>query len=170
MEDEGGAEGEESRLKASRRRLNVLQEKRAAYGKGIVATLSQKLTHEFGKGCELSAPSRMIRFSEAFPDFEIVAPLSRQLGWSHFVEIIPMKEGAEGWRIENRRRIPALAAQCNCPGEVRSQNLILGTRQNWEGGEMGGSILCGGRVAGRTMLATWSGRRLRRFGRSGGRS
>ena len=87
-------------------RRDVLQEKRAAYGEEIVATLSHKLTDEFGKGWERSALSRMIRFSEAFPDFEIVATLSQQLGWSHFVEIVPMKDDlqrdfyAEMCRIE----------------------------------------------------------------------
>jgi len=29
----------------------------------------------------------MIRFAEAFPDTQIVASLSPQLSWSHFVEI-----------------------------------------------------------------------------------
>jgi predicted nuclease of restriction endonuclease-like (RecB) superfamily len=87
-------------------RREVLQEKRAAYGEEIVATLSHKLTDEFGRGWERSALSRMIRFSEAFPDFEIVATLSQQLGWSHFVEIVPMKDNlkrdfyAEMCRIE----------------------------------------------------------------------
>jgi hypothetical protein len=34
----------------------------------------------------------MIRFAEVFPDQPIVSTLSRQLGWSHFVEIIPLKD------------------------------------------------------------------------------
>jgi predicted nuclease of restriction endonuclease-like (RecB) superfamily len=34
----------------------------------------------------------MIQFAEVFPDREIVAALSRQLGWSHFVEIIPLDD------------------------------------------------------------------------------
>jgi hypothetical protein len=34
----------------------------------------------------------MIQFAEVFPTLEIVSTLSRQLGWSHFVEIIPLKE------------------------------------------------------------------------------
>jgi hypothetical protein len=34
----------------------------------------------------------MIRFAEAFLDEQIVVTLSRQLGWSHFVEIIPLKD------------------------------------------------------------------------------
>ena len=34
----------------------------------------------------------MIQFAETFPDMEIVATLSRQLSWSHFVEILPLKD------------------------------------------------------------------------------
>ncbi len=35
---------------------------------------------------------RMIQFAEAFPDMEIVVTLSRQLSWSHFVGILPIKD------------------------------------------------------------------------------
>mgnify|MGYP000379149718 CR=1 FL=1 len=34
----------------------------------------------------------MIQFAEAFSDEAIVVTLSRQLGWSHFIAIIPLKE------------------------------------------------------------------------------
>ena len=34
----------------------------------------------------------MMRFSEAFPDAETVSTLSRQLAWSHFLELIYLKE------------------------------------------------------------------------------
>jgi predicted nuclease of restriction endonuclease-like (RecB) superfamily len=34
----------------------------------------------------------MVRFLEAFPQKEIVSTLSAQLSWSHFVEIIPLKD------------------------------------------------------------------------------
>lgn len=33
----------------------------------------------------------MIQFAEEFPDFEIVVPLARQLSWSHFLVLIPIK-------------------------------------------------------------------------------
>lgn len=33
----------------------------------------------------------MIQFSELFPDAEIVVTVSRQLTWSHFLAIIPLK-------------------------------------------------------------------------------
>jgi len=34
---------------------------------------------------------RMLQFVQAFPDRKIVAALQRQLGWSHFKSLIPMK-------------------------------------------------------------------------------
>ena len=85
----------------------VLQNKRAAYGKQIVATLSRQLEGEYGKGYSIPALSRMCTFNEHFSDFEIVATLSQQLSWSHFIEIIPLKSElerefyAQMCRIEN---------------------------------------------------------------------
>lgn len=63
----------------------VLQNKRAAYGKQIVATLSRQLEGEYGKGYSIPALSRMCTFNEHFSDFEIVATASQQLSWSHFL-------------------------------------------------------------------------------------
>jgi len=76
----------------SRIRQDILKEKRADYGKEIVATLSQELTKEYGNGFSYSALTRMVRFAEIFPDTQIVATLSRQLSWSHFKEILPLKK------------------------------------------------------------------------------
>jgi len=76
----------------NRIRQDILKEKRAEYGKGIVATLSQELIKEYGNGFSYSALTRMVRFAEVFPDTQIVATLSRQLSWSHFKEILPFKK------------------------------------------------------------------------------
>jgi len=35
---------------------------------------------------------RMIQFAEVFPEEQIIVTLSRQLGWSHFVAIIPLDD------------------------------------------------------------------------------
>jgi hypothetical protein len=70
------------------RRINqdVLDGKRAAYGEQIVSTLSAQLQQEFGgQGFETRNLRRMMQFAERFPNPEIVATLSRQLSWSHFV-------------------------------------------------------------------------------------
>lgn len=70
----------------------ILGEKRANYGAEIVSTLSRQLEPEFGRGFSNKALRHMIRFAEAFPDPEIVSALSRQLAWSHFKEIIYLKD------------------------------------------------------------------------------
>ena len=73
-------------------RTELLRDKRAEYGEEIVATVSQQLTAEFGNGFSRFSLSRMMQFAEAFPDEKIVATLSQQLGWSHFVELLPLKK------------------------------------------------------------------------------
>ena len=85
---------------------DILKEKRAEFWEQIVVTLSQQLTEEFGEGWSRYNLSRMIRFAECFPKEQIVVTLSRQLGWSHFVAIIPLDDDlkrdfyAEMCRIE----------------------------------------------------------------------
>jgi DUF1016 N-terminal domain len=84
----------------------ILESRRAAYGEEIVSTLSRQLSEEFGNGYSRPNLFRMVRFAEFFPDGEIVSTLSRQLGWSHFVEILQVKDSlqrdfyAEMCRIE----------------------------------------------------------------------
>ena len=70
---------------------DILKHKRATYGDQIVATVARQLTADYGRGFAEKSLRRMIQFADAFPDPEIVAALSRQLSWSHFVEIIPLK-------------------------------------------------------------------------------
>ena len=76
----------------TRIRQDILREKRAGYGEEIVVTLSRQLTAEFGRGYTEKGLRRMIQFAESFPDGEIVAALSRELSWSHFVELIPLED------------------------------------------------------------------------------
>lgn len=73
-------------------REDVLKNERAEYGQEIVQTLSAQLTEEYGAGFTRSSLSRMMRFAEVFPDERIVAALSQQLAWSHFIEIIPLDD------------------------------------------------------------------------------
>ena len=73
----------------------VLKNKRAEYGKQIVVTLSRDLENKFGRSFNEKNLRRMIQFAEKFPDFEIVVTLSRQLSWSHFLAIIPLKTEKE---------------------------------------------------------------------------
>jgi predicted nuclease of restriction endonuclease-like (RecB) superfamily len=86
---------------------DVLQEKRAKYGRNIVAALGRQLETEFGRGFTEKNLWRMVQFAEAFPDEQIVAAVRRQLGWTHFRQLIPIGEPlkrdfyAEMCRIEN---------------------------------------------------------------------
>lgn len=73
-------------------RRDVLKEKRAGYGDEIVSTLSKQLAAEFGNGFSKPNLSRMVNLVETFPDPKIVSALSTQLGWSHFVELLPLKK------------------------------------------------------------------------------
>jgi len=67
-----------------------LRHQRATYGEEIVATVSRQLTVDYGRGFAEKSLRRMIQFAQLFPDPEIVAALSRELSWSHFVELLPI--------------------------------------------------------------------------------
>lgn len=71
---------------------DILKQERAAYGEEIVATLSQQLTAEYGRCFSRYNLARMIQFAEVFPDEQIVATLSQDLSWSHFVQLFPLKD------------------------------------------------------------------------------
>lgn len=62
------------------------------YGKKVVIEISNRLSVDYGSGFNRSAISRMINFYQEFPDYEKVATLSQQLTWSHFIEILPIKD------------------------------------------------------------------------------
>jgi predicted nuclease of restriction endonuclease-like (RecB) superfamily len=76
----------------TRIRQDVLKARRAEYGAEIVAALGRQLEERFGRGFGEKNLRRMVQFAEAFPEAEIVAALRRQLGWSHFKALVPMKD------------------------------------------------------------------------------
>jgi predicted nuclease of restriction endonuclease-like (RecB) superfamily len=69
----------------------ILQNKRAEYGRQIVSSLSLQLENKYGRNFEEKNLRRMMQFADQFTDKEIVVTLSRQLSWSHFLAIIPIK-------------------------------------------------------------------------------
>jgi predicted nuclease of restriction endonuclease-like (RecB) superfamily len=69
-------------------RAEVLQGQRAGYGERIVSALAKKLEAEYGRGFSEKNLRHMLRLAEVFADHQIVSTLSRQLAWSHFLEII----------------------------------------------------------------------------------
>ena len=71
----------------------VLGTKRAEYGKQIVASVAWELQQEYGaKGFDIRNIQRMIQFAGLFPDRKIVSQLATQLSWSHFMEVLPLKD------------------------------------------------------------------------------
>ncbi len=99
---------------------DVLGGERAAHGESIVSTLSRQLTLEHGRSFSSKTLWHMVRFAQAFPDAEIVSTLSRQLSWSHFLDLIYLKDplardfyaqlcSLEGWSVRTlRKRIGSL--------------------------------------------------------------
>lgn len=72
----------------------MLHNKRAQYGKQIVSQVATQLQQEYGrKGFELRNIQRMVQFAISFPDEQIVSQLATQLSWSHFIEVLPIKDG-----------------------------------------------------------------------------
>lgn len=69
----------------------ILKDKRAKYGDEVVRKLAESLSAEYGKGFGHKALLRMIQFYDVFPKVEIVATVTRQLSWSHIIELLPIK-------------------------------------------------------------------------------
>ena len=75
---------------------DVLGYERADYGKQIVATVSRQLQNIYGhKGFDVKSLYRRMQFATLFPYSQIVSTASRQLSWSHFVELLPLKDGLQ---------------------------------------------------------------------------
>jgi predicted nuclease of restriction endonuclease-like (RecB) superfamily len=96
-------------------RREVLGDDRAEYGKQVVERLAAQLGGEYGSGFSRASLFRMMQFAEAFPSGAIVATLSRQLSWSHVVELLTLAEPlrrefytqmcvTEHWSVRTLRR------------------------------------------------------------------
>lgn len=71
----------------------VLNNQRAEYGKQIVAQVARQLQEEYGsKGFDEKSIRRMMQFANLFADEQIVAQAARKLSWSHFIEVLPLKD------------------------------------------------------------------------------
>jgi len=77
------------------KRINdeILKNKRADYGKQIISTLARQLVNEYGNSFTEKNLRRIVQFHQIFPDFQIVVSLIRQLSWTHFIALIPIKNG-----------------------------------------------------------------------------
>ena len=64
-------------------------EDRAKYGDGLIKEYSKRLTKELGKGYSTRSLKNMRRF---YLLFEKGQPLAAQLSWSHYCELLPLKD------------------------------------------------------------------------------
>ncbi|MDY0017619.1 MAG: PDDEXK nuclease domain-containing protein [Candidatus Delongbacteria bacterium] len=93
---------------------DVLGNKRAEYGKKIVVSAARQLSMMYGTSFEEKNLRRMLQFAQIFNDQEIVVSLIRQLSWTHFIALIPLKDPLqrefytqmcriEGWNVKTLR-------------------------------------------------------------------
>ena len=124
----------------------ILNNKRAEYGKQIVATLSRQLVGEYGNNFEEKNLRRIIQFAQLFPDYENVATLWRQLSWSHFKLLLPLKDelqrdfyanlcNVEKWTVETlQQKISSMlferTALSKKPKELIRKELELLKKEN----------------------------------------
>lgn len=73
----------------------LLKGNRAGYGEEIIVSLSRQLVVEYGKSFSEKNLRRMIQFNDVFNDKEIVVSLIRQLSWTHFLALIPLKDNLQ---------------------------------------------------------------------------
>lgn len=84
-----------------------LKGRRAEYGKRVIDNLGKRLAREYGRSFTAKNLHRMVQFYEAFPGEKIVVSLIRQLSWTHFLRLIPLRDAlkrdfyAEMCRLEN---------------------------------------------------------------------
>ena len=64
-------------------------EDRAKYGNALIKEYSERLTNEIGRGYTFSALSRMRQF---YLLSEKIAPVAQQLTWSHYCELLSIKD------------------------------------------------------------------------------
>lgn len=73
-------------------RQEILNEKRAEYGKEIINILSSQLSTEFGNGWSSKQLRHCLRFAEIFQEEQIVSALRRQLSWTHIKTLIYIED------------------------------------------------------------------------------
>lgn len=125
----------------ARIKSDILRDERAEYGKQVLETIGHQLTLEYGRGFDRSALTRMVRFSELYPDWEIVAALRHKLSWTHFKELLPISNevqrnfytemcSIEGWSVRTlqdkmKRMLFERTAIAKKPEDVAEQELKL---------------------------------------------
>ncbi|MCP4132537.1 MAG: DUF1016 domain-containing protein [bacterium] len=129
-------------------KADILNNKRADYGKKVVEQLSLELTKSFGRGFEKTSLTRMIKFYDTFPENSIVVTLSQQFAWSHFVEFIKIEDslkrefyialcGNEGWSVRTLRgRIDSMLFERTALSRKPENTIINDLKKLGKEGEM----------------------------------
>lgn len=98
----------------------VLEGRRADYGEEVLPNLAAQLVRDYGGSFSVKNLRRMVQFAVTFPDEQIVVSLIRQLSWTHFIALIPLKDpfqrdyyaqmaSAECWSVRTlRERIDSM--------------------------------------------------------------
>lgn len=80
------------------KRINadLLDGKRAEYGKQIVSQVATQLQNQYGsRGFQERNIHRMMQFADLFADYKIVSQAATKLSWSHFIELLAIKEALQ---------------------------------------------------------------------------
>ena len=90
----------EAYWKIGQRIVEVEQEGaiKAAYGAGLLTKLSEDLTDKLGSGFSVDNLEKMRRFYLVYPK----SAMSRKLDWSHFVELLKIREDKKRSQIERK--------------------------------------------------------------------
>jgi len=75
-----------------RLREDILNSGRSVYGEKIIELVAHDLTNAYGRGFSEKSLRHMVRFADTYEDETIVSTLSRQLSWSHFLDLIYIDE------------------------------------------------------------------------------
>lgn len=120
-------------------RSQVLDGRRGAYGKEVLPTLAVQLVKDYGGSFAEQNLRRMVQFAATFPDERILVSLIRELSWTHFIALMPLKDplqrdyyaqmaSAERWSVRTlRERIDSMlyerTALSQKPDETIAQEL-----------------------------------------------
>lgn len=94
--------------------VEILRHQRAEYGKQVVSLLAGELVAVYGNSFEEKNLRRMMQFAEVFPEKAVVVSAMRQLSWTHFITLLPLKDPLqrefyaemcrlEGWSVKTLR-------------------------------------------------------------------
>ena len=108
----------------------VLDNKRAEYGKQIVASVARQLREEYGsKGFDEKNIRRMMQFAQVLPDEQIVASVMRQLSWTHILQVLPLKDD-----LQREFYLTAFARKsmaCSLSVQPSAASLMNSSRKNY---------------------------------------